>query len=291
MDEHDWLADRFESNRAHLRAVAYRMLGSLTDADDAVQETWLRFSRADTDDVHNLGGWLTTVTARICLDMLRTRRARGEQPLGIHLPDPIISRSDALDPEQQALLADAVGLALFVVLDTLSPAERLTFVLHDMFAVPFDQIADIVGRSPGAAKQLASRARQRVRNAAPPPDPDMSSQRHAVDAFLAAARDGDFEALMAVLDPDVVARSDGGTARPGAVVRGAASVANQAVTFARGAHLAKPALINGAAGLVAADNGRLVSVMAFTVRGGRIVALDVLTDPERLSQLDLSALA
>jgi RNA polymerase sigma-70 factor, ECF subfamily len=289
MNEYDWLAERFESHRGRLRAVAYRMLGSLTEADDAVQETWLRLSRSDTRDVENLGGWLTTVTARICLDMLRSRRARGEQPLGIHLPDPILSRADALDPEQEALLADAVGLAMFVVLDTLSPAERLTFVLHDMFAVPFDQIAGIVGRSPAAAKQLASRARQRVRDAAPPPDPDLAAQRHVVDAFLAAARGGDLDALMAVLDPDIVARSDAGPQRAGAVVRGAAAVAKQATTFARASALARPVLVNGTAGLVAAVNGEPISVMAFTIRGGRIVALDVLTDPERLRQLDLSA--
>ncbi len=289
MNEHDWLAERFESHRGRLRAVAYRMLGSLAEADDAVQETWLRLSRSDTRDVENLAGWLTTVTARICLDMLRSRQARGEQPLGIHLPDPIVSRADTLDPEQEALLADAVGLAMFVVLDTLSPAERLTFVLHDLFAVPFDQIAGIVGRSPAAAKQLASRARQRVRDAAPPPDPDLAGQRHVVDAFLAAARGGDLDALMEVLDPDVVARSDAGPQRAGAVLRGAAAVAKQAATFARASLLAMPVLVNGSAGLVGAANGVPVSVMAFTIRGGRIVALDILTDPERLRQLDLSA--
>jgi RNA polymerase sigma-70 factor (ECF subfamily) len=290
MNEYDWLAERFESHRGRLRAVAYRMLGSLAEADDAVQEAWLRLSRSDPRDVDNLGGWLTTVTARICLDMLRTRRARGEQPLGIHLPDPILSRAEALDPEQEALLADSVGLALFVVLDTLTPAERLTFVLHDMFAVPFEQIAGIVGRSPAAAKQLASRARHRVREAAPPPDPDLSGQRHVVDAFLAAARGGDLEALMEVLDPDVVARSDAGPLQPGQVVRGAAAVAKRAASFARASLLATPVLVNGTAGLVAAANGQPVSVMAFTIRGGRIVALDILTDPERLRQLDLSVL-
>jgi len=291
MDEYDWLAERFESNRGHLRAVAYRMLGSLAEADDAVQETWLRFSRADTRQVDNLGGWLTTVTARICLDMLRSRRARGEQALGIHLPDPIVSRADASDPEQQALMADSVGLALLVVLDTLSPTERLTFVLHDMFAVPFEQIASIIGRSPAAAKQLASRARKRVRNAAPPPDHDLSGQRHVVDAFLAAARDGDFDALVAVLDPDVVARSDTGRDKPGDVVRGAARVANRAMLFADGARLAKPALINGAPGFVAVADGQPVSLMAFTIRSGKIVAIDILADPERLRHLDLSTLA
>lgn len=291
MDEYDWLAERFESNRGHLRAVAYRMLGSLAEADDAVQETWLRFSRADTRQVDNLGGWLTTVTARICLDMLRSRRARGEQALGIHLPDPIVSRADASDPEQQALMADSVGLALLVVLDTLSPTERLTFVLHDMFAVPFEQIASIISRSPAAAKQLASRARKRVRNAAPPPDHDLSGQRHVVDAFLAAARDGDFDALVAVLDPDVVARSDTGRDKPGDVVRGAAQVANRAMLFADGTRLAKPALINGAPGFVAVAAGQPVSLMAFTIRSGKIVAIDILADPERLRHLDLSTLA
>jgi RNA polymerase sigma factor (sigma-70 family) len=290
MDEHDRLAERFESHRGRLRAVAYRTLGSLAEADDAVQETWLRLSRTDSREVDNLGGWLTTVTARICLDMLRSRRARGEQPLGIHLPDPVVGRADAVDPEQDVLLADAIGLALLVVLDTLTPAERLTFVLHDMFAVPFNQIAGIVGRSPAAAKQLASRARHRVRDAAPPPDPDLSAQRHVVDAFLAAARGGDFEALMAVLDPDVVVRSDGGRHRPGAVVRGASAVASQATTFARAASHAAPALVNGAAGLLATANGEPVSVAAFTVRGGKVVAIDILNDPERLRALDLSAL-
>jgi RNA polymerase sigma-70 factor (ECF subfamily) len=223
--------------------------------------------------------------------MLRSRRARGEQALGIHLPDPIVSRADASDPEQQALMADSVGLALLVVLDTLSPTERLTFVLHDMFAVPFEQIASIIGRSPAAAKQLASRARKRVRNAAPPPDHDLSGQRHVVDAFLAAARDGDFDALVAVLDPDVVARSDTGRDKPGDVVRGAARVANRAMLFADGARLAKPALINGAPGFVAVADGQPVSLMAFTIRSGKIVAIDILADPERLRHLDLSTLA
>jgi RNA polymerase sigma factor (sigma-70 family) len=288
MNEYDWLAERFESHRGHLRAVAYRMLGSLAEADDAVQETWLRLSRSDTSAVDNLAGWLTTVTARICLDMLRSRKARGEQPLGIHLPDPIISRADALDPEQEALLADSVGLALLVVLDTLSPAERLTFVLHDMFAVPFEQIATLVGRTPAAAKQLASRARRRVQNAAPPPDPDLAGQRKVVEAFLAAARGGDFDALVAVLDPDVVVRSDAGAEKPGLAVRGAESVARNAIIGSRAAQHAIPALINGVPGFVAMADGQPFSVMAFTVRGGRIAEIDILTDPERLGQLDLS---
>jgi RNA polymerase sigma factor (sigma-70 family) len=290
MNEYDWLAERFESHRGHLRAVAYRMLGSLAEADDAVQETWLRLSRSDTRAVDNLGGWLTTVTARICLDMLRSRKARGEQPLGIHLPDPIISRADALDPEQEALLADSVGLALLVVLDTLSPAERLTFVLHDMFAIPFEQIATLVGRSPAAAKQLASRARRRVQNAAPPPDPDLAGQRQVVEAFLTAARGGDFDALVAVLDPDVVVRSDAGAEKPGLAVRGAESVARNAIIGSRAAGHAVPALINGVPGFVAMADGRPFSVMAFTVRGGRVAEIDILTDPERLGQLDLSGI-
>jgi RNA polymerase sigma factor (sigma-70 family) len=290
MNEYDWLAERFESHRGHLRAVAYRMLGSLAEADDAVQETWLRLSRSDTTEVDNLGGWLTTVTARICLDMLRTRKARGEQPLGIHLPDPIISRADALDPEQQAILADSVGLALLVVLDTLTPAERLTFVLHDMFAVPFEQIATLVGRTPGAAKQLASRARRRVQNGAPPPDPDLAGQRQVVDAFLAAARGGDFDALVAVLDPDVVVRSDAGPQKPGLAVRGAESVARNAIIGGRAAQFATPALVNGVPGIVAMTDGQPFAVMAFIVRGGKIAEIDVLTDPERLGRLDLSGI-
>ena len=294
MDQGDWLAERFEDHRTHLRAVAYRMLGSLAEADDAVQEAWLRLGRADTSGVDNLGGWLTTVVARVCLNMLRTRRSRGEQPLdvGVHVPDPVVSHQDGVDPEHQALLAEGVGLALLVVLETLAPAERLAFVLHDMFAVPFDEIAPIVGRSPDAARQLASRARRRVQETAPVPDLDLSRQRVVVDAFFAAARRGDFDALVAVLDPDVVLRSDGGVARPGAsvVVHGAREVAGRALTFASLSPFVRPALVNGAAGVVVAPRGRPFSVMGFTVRGGKIVEIDSLADPERLSKLDLAVL-
>jgi RNA polymerase sigma factor (sigma-70 family) len=292
MDQGEWLAERFEANRTHLRAVAYQMLGSLSEADDAVQEAWLRLSRADTSGVENLGGWLTTVVARVCLDMLRARISHREEPLGVRLPEPIISRQDGVDPEQEALLADSVGLALLVVLDTLAPAERLAFVLHDLFAMPFDEIAPIVGRSPAAVRQLASRARRRVQGATTVPDADLARQREVVDAFLAAARGGDFDALLAVLDPDVVVRSDLGAVPPGAsrVVRGAPAVAEQALTFARLSPFAQPALVNGAAGLVVARHGRPFSVMGFTITGGKIVEIDILVDPERLHQLDLAVL-
>jgi RNA polymerase sigma-70 factor (ECF subfamily) len=292
VNEGEWLTRRFEANRGHLRAVAYRMLGSLSEADDAVQEAWLRLSRTDTSDVDNLDGWLTTVVARICLDMLRSRQSRREEPLEPHLPDPVVSRDEQLEPEEQALLAEGVGLALLVVLETLEPAERLAFVLHDMFGVPFDEIAAIVGRSPTAARQLASRARRRVRGAAPAPDPDLARQRAVVDAFFAAARAGDFEALVAVLDPDVVLRSDGGAARPAAsgVVQGAAAVAGRALMFAGLSPFVRAALVNGVAGVVVAPHGRPFSVMAFTVRHGRIVEIDILVDPERLAELDLAVL-
>ncbi len=291
MDDHDWLADRFEADRAHLRAVAYRMLGSLSEADDAVQEAWLRIARADTGGIENLGGWLTTVVARVCLDMLRSRRSRPEESLDAHVPDPIVSGDGDNNPEHEALLADSVGLALLVVLETLAPAERLAFVLHDMFAVPFDEIAPIVGRSPAATRQLASRARRRVQGAAVP-DTDLAHQREVVDAFFAAGRDGDFDALLAVLDPDIVVRSDGGVLRPRAsgVLRGAATVAAQALTFSRLSAFVRPALVNGAAGAVVARRGQPFSVMAFTVRDRRIVEIDVLVDPERLRQLDLTLL-
>ena len=288
----EWLADRFEEYRAHLRAVAYRMLGSLSEADDAVQEAWLRLSRSNADSIENLGGWLTTVVARVCLNMLRSRGSRREESLDVHVPDPIVSREDRIDPEQEALLADAVGLALHVVLETLTPAERLAFVLHDMFAVSFDEIAAIVGRSPEAARQLASRARRRVQGATSAPDADLARQREVVDAFFAAARRGDFDALVAVLDPDVVARGDGGRLRPALteVVRGADAVAGRALRFANPAAVLRPALVNGAAGVVVTIGARLFSVMGFTVTNGKIVALDVLADPERLRELDLSAL-
>jgi RNA polymerase sigma factor (sigma-70 family) len=291
VDESQLLADRFEDNRTHLRAVAYRMLGSVSEADDAVQESWFRVSRAGTADVENLKGWLTTVVARVCLDMLRSRRSRREVPLGPHVPEPIVSREDGVDPEHEALLADSVGLALLVVLETLSPPERLAFVLHDMFAVPFSEIASIVGRSPDAARQLASRARRRVRGATPEPDEDLARQREVVDAFLAAARGGDLDALLAILDPDIVLRVDRG-ARPGASreIRGAANVVRAARGGARLAGFARPALVNGAAGLVVAPLGRPFAVMGFTVSGGRIVEIDILADPARLEELDLTVL-
>jgi RNA polymerase sigma factor (sigma-70 family) len=292
MAEHDILAEGFEEKRTKLRAVAYRMLGSISEADDAVQEAWLRLSRSDTGEIENLGGWLTTVVASVCLDMLRSRRSRREEPLGLHVPDPIVSRADGIDPEHEALLSDSVGLALLVVLETLSPTERLAFVLHDMFGVPFEEIAPIVGRSPAASRQLASRARRRVRGAAPAPDADLSRQREVVDAFLAASRDGDFDALVAVLDPDVVLRADSGAVLAGRSreVRGARAVAEQALTFSRLAPFVQPALVNGAAGVVVAPRGRLFAVMGFIVRGGKIVEIDILADPARLRQLDLALL-
>jgi RNA polymerase sigma factor (sigma-70 family) len=292
MDESDFLADRFEAHRSHLKAVAYRMLGSLSEAEDAVQEAWLRLSRSDTRDIENLGGWLTTVVGRVCLDMLRSRTARREDPLEVHLPDPLVSHADGSDPEHEALLADAVGLALLVVLEALGPAERLAFVLHDMFAVPYEEIAPIVGRSPAAARQLASRARRRVQGAAPVPDPDLARQRQVVDAFLAAARDGDVDALVAVLAPDVVLRADRGGVPAGGLtqIHGAAAVAGQALTFARFAYSAQPALVNGAAGVVNTANGQPMSVMSFTITRGKIVAIDILADPNRLRRLDLTVL-
>jgi RNA polymerase sigma-70 factor (ECF subfamily) len=293
MHEHDWLAERFEEHRAHLRAVAYRMLGSLAEADDVVQDAWLRLSRSGAGGVDNLGGWLTTIVARVCLNVLRSRHVRREEPLGPHVPDPVISREAGVDPEQQALLADSVGLALLVVLETLAPAERLAFVLHDMFDLPFDEIAPMVGRSPAAARQLASRARRRVQGAAAPaPDPDFTRQREVVDAFFAAARGGNLDALVAVLDPDVVLRADGGVLRPDAsvVLRGATAVAGRAPMFAQPAAVVRPALVNGAAGVVVTAGGRPVSVMAFTVTRGKIVEIDAVVDPERLAQLDLAVL-
>lgn len=274
-----------------LRAVAYRMLGSMAEADDAVQEAWLRLNRADGDAIDDLGAWLTTVVARVSLNMLRSRRRRREDPLDVHMPDPIVSDERAGDPQAQALLAESVGLALMVVLDTLSPDERLAFVLHDMFDVPFDEVAPLVERTPAAARQLASRARRRVRADAPMPDRDVRRQRRATDAFFAAARDGDFEALVAVLHPDVVLRSDGGAAlaRHTAVIAGAEAVARQAVTFGRLSPLRRPVLVNGVAGVVVAVEGRPLSVMAFTVTDGKIAAIDVLADPERLAALDVTA--
>ena len=290
MDEREWLAERFEEHRTHLRAVAYRMLGSLSEADDAVQEAWLRLSRTDASQVENLGGWLTTVVARVSLNMLRSRRSRREQPIGVHMPEPIIDRADGMNPEHEALLADSVGLALLVVLETLSPPERLAFVLHDMFAVPFDEIAPIVNRSPEAARQLASRARRRVQGEKPLPDADLDTQRKVADAFLAAARDGDFEALLEVLDPDVVLRVDLGPAGESREVRGAAAVAGQALAYSQLGLLVQPALVNGAAGAVSILDGEPFSVGSFTIRGGKIVEIDILADPERLRQLDLTIL-
>ncbi len=292
MDEDQWLADRFEEHRAHLRAVAYRMLGSLTDADDAVQDTWLRVSRAGAGQVENLRGWLTTIVARVCLNMLRSRNVRREESLEVHLPDPVISPEGELQPEDEAMLADSVRLALLVVLDTLSPAERLAFVLHDMFELPFEEIALMVGRSPVAARQLASRARRRVKGAdIRVPDPDLARQREVVDAFFSAARGGDFNALVAVLDPDVVLRPDFGARRPASrVVHGAAAVAGQALMFRNPAAHLHPALVNGAAGVVVTVGGRPIAVMGFTVAGGKIVEIDAIADPERVRRIAAAVL-
>jgi RNA polymerase sigma factor (sigma-70 family) len=289
MDEHELLAERFEANRTHLRAVAYRMLGSVSEADDAVQEAWLRLSRSGASRVENLGGWLTTVVARVCLDMLRSRSSRREEPLGAHLPDASLRQEDGTDPEHEALLADSVGLALLVVLETLAPAERLAFVLHDMFAVPFDEIAPIVGRSPAAARQLASRARRRVQGAGTASDADPARRRQIVDAFLAASREGDFDALLAMLDPDVVLRADAAAVRTGAPaeVRGAAAVAG---TFSGRARGAQPALVDGAPGLVWAPGGRPRVAFAFKIARGKIVQVDLLAEPERLSEVELATL-
>src|SRR5580704_413822 len=278
----EWLAGRFEENRGHLRAVAYRMLGSASEADDAVQETWLRLSRSDASQIENLGGWLTTAVARVCLNMLQSRR---EQPAGMHLPEPAASGADGIDPETEALSADSVGPALLVILHTLAPAERLAFVLHDMFAVPFDDIAPIVGRSPAAARQLASRARRRVQGVAPVLGTDLTRQRAIADAFLTAARNGDFDALLEVLDPDVVVRSNGAEA-----VRGAAAVAGRAFSFTRTAQVTLPALINGAAGVVTAADGMPITLVAFTITGAKIVAIDLIDDPRRIAEADLAIL-
>ena len=288
MTDENWLEQRFEEQRPRLRAIAFRMLGSAAEADDAVQDAWLRVSGADTDTVRNLDAWLTTVVARICLNLLRSRRTRREEPL-VHVPDPIVSPESGIDPEHSALLADGVGLALLVVLESLSPAERLAFVLHDMFGVPFEEIATLLDRSPDAARQLASRARRRVRGQAPPPDPDVRRQRTVVDAFFAAARDGDFEALVSVLNPDVILRSDGGTARPQLtlVLHGAENVAGQAITASILSPFVRHVLVNGAVGVVVAPRGRAQVVMAFTVTDDRIAAIDILSDPTRLASLDL----
>jgi RNA polymerase sigma-70 factor (ECF subfamily) len=289
MDEQGWLTERFEDNRPRLRGVAYRMLGSLSEADDAVQEAWIRLSRTDTSDVENMRAWLTTVVGRVCLNLLRSRRARRETAIDVHLPDPIVSPEAGTDPEHELLLGDSIGLALLTVLESLSPAERVAFVLHDVFAIPFDDIAPIVGRSSAATRQLASRGRRRVQGA-PVPDADLDDQWAVVDAFLAASRDGDFDRLLDALDPEVTLRSDGGTARPGLVtlVHGAKAVATSAMTFRRVATNATRMLVNGAPGGVAwTPDGRPFAVLSFTVVGGRIVEIDVLADPERLAHLDL----
>jgi RNA polymerase sigma factor (sigma-70 family) len=299
MDERDWLANRFEEHRPRLRAVAYRMLGSPSEAEDAVQEAWLRLDRSSSGGIENLGGWLTTVVGRVCLNMLRSRGSRREQVLGeplgetsgTRMPDPIVDREEGIDPEHQALLADGIGLAMLVVLETLSPAERIAFVLHDTFGVPFEEIAPIVGRSPAAARQLASRARRRVRGTATVPAADPSRQWEVVDAFLAASRDGDLGALLAVLDPDVVLRADPGAAGVSREVRGAHAVAEQARAFSRLGRFSRRALVNGVAGIVSrAPGGPTFSVMGFTVARGKITEIDILADPERLRLLDLTFL-
>lgn len=280
MSDDEFLAERFEHNREHLRAVAYRMLGSLSEADDAVQEAWLRLSGADADEIDNLGGWLTTVVGRVCLDMLRSRRSRGEQPLDVRPTDPA-STADDVDPEQEAVLADSVGLAMLVVLDKLTPAERLAFVLHDMFAVPFDDIAPMVGRTPEAARQLASRARRRVQGSDPVPETPLDRQREIVDAFISAARGGDLEALVAVLDPDVVLRA------PGGLVRGAPQVASGAIIFQAAGRQARPVLVNRAVGIAGLVDGQLVSVLEATFVDGRIATIDITADPESAAALEL----
>jgi RNA polymerase sigma-70 factor (ECF subfamily) len=292
VDEHDGLAAQLEQNRAHLRAVAYRMLGSVSEAEDAVQESWLRLSRTDASEIGNLGGWLTTVVARVCLDMLRSRKSRREEPLDVFVPDPILSR-DGVDPESEALQVDSVGLAMLVVLETLAPAERLAFVLHDMFGVSFDEVAVIVDRSPAATRQLASRARRRVQGA-PAPDTDLNRQRRVVDAFLAASRRGDFEALLAVLDPDVVLRADAGAVSAGSgpavskLVRGAKAVVEQALTFAKLAPRTQPAIVNGAAGVVTVVRGQVFAVMGATIRNDKITEIYILADPVRINRLNLT---
>jgi RNA polymerase sigma factor (sigma-70 family) len=283
MDEQDVLAERFEAHRPRLRAVAYQMLGSASEADDAVQETWLRLSRSDPGNIENLGGWLTTVVARVCLNMLQARR---EEPVGMHLPETVVSDADGIDPETEALLADSIGPALLVILHTLAPAERLAFVLHDMFAVPFDDIAPIVGRSPAAARQLASRARRRVQGVAPILGTDLTRQRAIADAFLTAARNGDFDALLEALDPDVMVRSNGAEIS----VRGAAAVAARAITGLRFAQVSLPALINGAVGVIQAAEGRPISLIAFTITDAKIVAIDLIDDPGRIAEADLAIL-
>ncbi len=290
MDEREWLAERFEAHRGHLRGVAYRMLGSLSEAEDAVQQAWFKLSRAETGGVENLGGWLTTVVARVCLDMLRSRESRREEPLDGQAAEPVVGGREGGDPEQEVLLANSVGLALLVVLDMLAPAERLAFVLHDLFGMPFDEIASLVDRTPTATRQLASRARRRVQGAAAVPEADLGRQREVVDAFLAASRGGDFEALLAVLDPDVVLRTDRAVLPAGAPaeLRGAEAVAGRALKG--GARAAQPALVDGAVGVVVAPRGRLLMVLRFTIVGGKVVEIEAVAEPERLAQLDLAVL-
>jgi len=285
------LAEQFEKHRPHLRAVAYRMLGSVSEAEDAVQEAWIRLSRTDVSGVDNLRAWLTTVVARVCLDMLRTRTSRREDPLDTHVPDPVITRADK-DPESDAMLADSVGLALLVILEKLEPAERLAFVLHDVFGMTFDEIAPIVERSVAATRQLASRARRRVQKQTPTPDADLRKQRRVVDAFLAAAQNGDFEALVAVLDPAIVLRADGGAVKGmSRLVRGAQAVGAQAATFSKLGLSNQVVLVNGNIGVVSRlPNGRLLSVIGFTIADGKVVEMDIVADPDRLSRLDLSAI-
>lgn len=289
MDEREWLTERFQQHRPHLRAVAYRMLGSISEADDALQEAWLRLRDQDPQSIENMRAWLTTVVGRVCLNTLRSRRARREETSDVHVPDPVVGIAGGVDPEQEALLADSVGLALLVVLDALSPAERLAFVLHDMFGVPFADIATALDRSEAAAQQLASRARRRVQGS-PEPEPDLARQREIVDAFFAASRDGDFDALVAVLDPDVELRIDGGALREEAslVLRGAEAVAGHTATYSKLYPFTIPALVNGAAGAVVAPRGRLFSVMAFAISDEKITRIDALADPERLKELRLA---
>lgn len=300
MDETAWLSERFEAHRGHLRAVAYRMLGSLTEADDAVQNTWLRVSRSDPDQVENLGGWLTTIVARVCLNMLRARNVRREQPVDFHVPDPVVTlQPGGVQPDEEALLADSVGLALLVVLDTLAPAERLAFVLHDLFGLPFEEIAPMVQRTPTAARQLASRARRRVRGAGPDaPETDLALQRALVDAFFAAARDGDFEALIGLLDPEVVLRIDAGEGLHAAsmLLRGAHAVSRQAgrglrSVFVRPGMRLRPALVNGGAGVVVTADGQPMTVIGFTIAGGKIVEIDAISDQQRLPRIAAAILA
>jgi RNA polymerase sigma factor (sigma-70 family) len=291
MDDTEFLAGQFEQHRAHLRAVSYRMLGSLSEADDAVQEAWVRLSRSDAEEIENLGGWLTTVVARVCLNMLRARKTRSEEPLDERLPDPVVERIDGSHPEHEALLADSVGLALLVVLEQLSPAERLAFVLHDMFAVPFDEIAPMVQRTPEAARQLASRARRRVQGAALEAPADRARQREVAEAFHAAASEGDFERLVSVLHPDVVLRVDLGRERPVSETVGAEAVAGQAIMFGRGAPASdttETVLINGTLGHLRFRGGQPFSLLAFTIADGRIVEMDIIADAERLSRLGLT---